>query len=54
MNEIRDLVRRPAEGIEYINDDDEESVTEIHALMSGPGKPGLINAKFCARKSFLI
>ena len=37
MNEIRDLVRRPADGIEYVNDDDEESVTEIHAILSGPG-----------------
>lgn len=38
MNEIRDLVRRPAEGIEYVNDEDDESVSEIHAIMSGPGK----------------
>lgn len=38
MNEIRDLVRRPADGIEYVNDDDEESVSEIHAIISGPGE----------------
>ena len=37
LTEIRDLVRRPPEGIEYANDDEEESVSEIHAIISGPG-----------------
>lgn len=46
MNEIRDLVRRPAEGIEYINDDDEESVSEIHAIMSGPEGTPYFGGKF--------
>ena len=38
MNEIRDLVRRPPDGIEYVhNEEEDESVTEIHAIITGPG-----------------
>ena len=36
MNEIKDLVKSPAEGIEYV-ENDENSVSEIHAMISGPG-----------------
>lgn len=36
MNEIKDLVKTPAEGIEYV-ENDENSVSEIHAMISGPG-----------------
>lgn len=43
MNEIRDLVRRPADGIEYVTDDDDESVTEIHAILSGPGESSVVS-----------
>lgn len=37
MGEIRDIVKNPAEGVEYI-ENDENSVTEIHAIITGPGK----------------
>ncbi|CAM9335573.1 unnamed protein product, partial [Ectocarpus fasciculatus] len=46
MNEIRDLVRRPADGIEYVTDDDDESVTEIHAILSGPEGTPYVGGKF--------
>jgi len=36
MTEIKDLVKTPAEGIEYL-ENDENSVSEIHAMISGPG-----------------
>ncbi len=36
MGEIRDLVRTPPEGIEYVDNDD-GTVTEIHAIITGPG-----------------
>jgi ubiquitin-protein ligase len=38
MSEIRDLMRHPAEGIEYIENEDGNSLSEIHALITGPGK----------------
>ena len=37
MLEIRDLMRRPPEGVEYIEREDSNSLSEIHALISGPG-----------------
>ena len=38
MGEIRDLVRRPADGVEYVaGDDGDESASEIHAILTGPG-----------------
>jgi ubiquitin-protein ligase len=36
MTEIRDLVRSPPEGIEYVDSED-GTVTEIHAIITGPG-----------------
>jgi ubiquitin-protein ligase len=37
LSEIRDLVRNPIEGIAYVESDD-NSLSEIHAIISGPGK----------------
>lgn len=37
MGEIRNLVKHPSDGIEYV-DNDENSVSEIHAIITGPGK----------------
>jgi ubiquitin-protein ligase len=39
LGEIRDLVRHPSEGIEYV-DNENDTVSEIHALITGPGKFG--------------
>ena len=36
MREIRDLSRKPVDGITYV-DNAENSVSEIHAVISGPG-----------------
>lgn len=36
MGEIRDLVVHPSDGIQYV-ESDEASVSEIHAIISGPG-----------------
>lgn len=50
MTEIRDLVRNPPgnfgifllseslDGIEYVENEDGDTVSEIHAIISGPGK----------------
>jgi len=35
MGEIRDLVRNPPDGIEYVDNED-STVSEIHAMISGP------------------
>ena len=37
MGEIRDLVKNPIDGIRYV-ENDEDTVSEIHAVMDGPGK----------------
>lgn len=37
MREIRDLVKAPVDGIQY-EDNEDNSVAEIHAVISGPGK----------------
>jgi hypothetical protein len=37
LGEIRDLVRHSVDGIEYV-DSDSDTVSEIHAMISGPGK----------------
>ncbi len=37
MREIRDLVRAPADGIMYEESED-NSVSEIYAIISGPGE----------------
>ena len=39
--EIRDLTRRPSDGIEYVENEDGNSLSEIHALITGPGKYNL-------------
>ena len=36
MGEIRDLVKNPSDGIRYA-ENDEDTVSEIHAVMDGPG-----------------
>lgn len=36
MSEIRDIVKNAVEGISYV-ENDENSVSEIHAILSGPG-----------------
>ena len=47
MAEIRELVRRPPEGIEYLdNEDGDNSVSEIHALITGPEGTPFHNGKF--------
>lgn len=39
MGEIRDLVRKPVEGVEYVpNEDGDDCVSEVHAIITGPGK----------------
>lgn len=38
MTEIRDLVRNPPEGVTYEECESENTVSEIHALISGPGE----------------
>lgn len=45
MGEIRELVKRPPEGVEYV-DDGESSVSEIHALISGPEGTPFFGGKF--------
>jgi ubiquitin-conjugating enzyme E2 S len=47
MAEIRELVRRPPEGIEYLdNEDGDSSVSEIHALITGPEGTPFHKGKF--------
>lgn len=39
MREIRDLNREPTlPGISYVEQDDMNSLSEIHAIITGPGK----------------
>ncbi len=45
MGEVRDLVRRPPEGIEYVSQDD-ATVSEIHAIISGPEETPFFGGKF--------
>ena len=45
MAEIRDLVRNPVEGIEYV-DNEENTVSEIHAIISGPEETPFFGGKF--------
>lgn len=45
MGEIRELVRTPPEGIEYI-DNEENSVSEIHAIISGPEGTPFVGGRF--------
>lgn len=45
MGEVRDLVRRPPEGIEYVSTDD-ATVSEIHAIISGPEETPFFGGKF--------
>lgn len=45
MAEIRDLVRNPPEGIEYVDNED-SSVSEIHAMISGPEETPFFGGKF--------
>ena len=37
MGEIRDLVKNPTDGIRYV-ENDEDTVSEIHAVLDGPGQ----------------
>ena len=47
MAEIRDLVRKPADGIEYIdNEDGDNSVSEVHAMITGPEGTPFHGGKF--------
>lgn len=36
MGEIRDLIRNPSEGIEYV-ESESDTVSEVHAIITGPG-----------------
>lgn len=45
MGEIRDLVRNPAEGIEFIANE-HDTVSEVHAMISGPEETPYYGGKF--------
>lgn len=45
MGEVRDLVRHPPEGIEYVSEED-ATVSEIHAIISGPEETPFFGGKF--------
>ena len=45
MGEIRDLVKNPPEGIEYI-ESEENSVSEVHAVITGPEETPFYGGKF--------
>ena len=45
MGEIRDLVKNPPDGIEYV-ESEENSVSEIHAVISGPEDTPFYGGKF--------
>jgi ubiquitin-conjugating enzyme E2 S len=45
MSEIRDLIRNPSEGVEYV-DNEENSVSEIHAVLVGPEETPFYGGKF--------
>jgi len=55
MNEIRDLVKSPPDGVEY-TDVESSSVSEIHALITGPeGTPfagGKFRMKLCLSQEY--
>ena len=46
MGEIRDLVRKPPDGIEFMQNDADSSVSEIFALMTGPEDTPFYGGKF--------
>ena len=47
MGEIRQLVRSKADGIEYVADSkDSESVSEVHAIITGPEGTPFDGGKF--------
>jgi hypothetical protein len=41
MREIRDLVKAPVDGIQYEENED-NSMSEIHAVLTGPGNVNLL------------
>lgn len=45
LAEIRDLVRYPPDGIEYL-DGEENSVCELHAMITGPEETPFVSGKF--------
>lgn len=45
LGEIRDLVKRPPDGIEYV-ENDEQSVSEIHAIITGPEETPFYGGRF--------
>ena len=45
LGEIRQLVRHPPEGVQYI-ESDENSVSEVHALISGPEGTPFVGGAF--------
>lgn len=45
MGEIRQLVKNPPEGIQYL-ENDENSVSEIHAIISGPEETPFVGGNF--------
>jgi len=45
MGEVRELVRKPAEGIEYV-ESEENSISEIHAIITGPEETPFYGGKF--------
>jgi ubiquitin-protein ligase len=45
MGEIRDLVRKPAEGVEF-EPTEQELVSEIHAIISGPEETPYFGGRF--------
>lgn len=45
MSEMRDLIRNPPEGIEYV-ENEENSVSEIHAMIMGPEETPFFGGRF--------
>lgn len=45
MGEIRHLVKTPPEGIQYV-ESDENSVSEVHAIISGPEETPFVGGNF--------
>lgn len=46
LGEIRDLVKNPSDGIEYCDESDENTLNEIHAVISGPEETPFYGGKF--------
>eukprot|EP00604_Paraphysomonas_vestita_P000642 CAMPEP_0174825002 /NCGR_PEP_ID=MMETSP1107-20130205/40729_1 /TAXON_ID=36770 /ORGANISM="Paraphysomonas vestita, Strain GFlagA" /LENGTH=226 /DNA_ID=CAMNT_0016055493 /DNA_START=94 /DNA_END=774 /DNA_ORIENTATION=- len=46
LSEIRELVRNPPDGIEYVDNEDGDTVSEIHAIISGPEETPYFGGKF--------